>query len=429
MGIRVRKLARELRRSPSEVLGLLQDLGYERYRTPEDMVSDVVAGKIRKASGRSGPGARPLPDAATPRKPAPTAPGDIMAELVPGVKRSQSHAPPTPPPRATPSIGPESRATHSRYNSLGPSASPGAPQAPRTNGTVSQVASSSTLDPLDRERRALEAAKLELAAERAQLEQERVKLREAEAALVARAEALDATAVPEAIDEAPLTVEDGDAGAGLSMLDMFDGRGLKGIDEAERALAALAGAKVLGKLLEHVKVREPDVLRRLLWERLVLVGGPDVPEELDVPSVVVSQDRADIPGANELSRRCTYLGERLMLRGWVRVALVGVARRWHSLLRSRIDRRISISFRPSPLLASMIVPSRDTRRRSMSGSTDGSGSAQDDPIDAFLVWQSEPASEELRDALAGSRTQLVVVAAPDLASWLEQAAAEIDAEG
>lgn len=319
--------------------------------------------------------------------------------------------------------------------------------APSTkhNGT-----SRSGADPaaLDREWASLKSARAELQSQRTAFEAERAALQAERAALLAEKEALQALqaavglereAVRSAQQElegarsARLSSASPDEAGPPSMMDMFDGRGLKGVDEAERALAALAGAKAMGRLLEQVKVREPDALRRLLWERLVLVGGSDIPEELDVPSVIVSQERADIPGAFELSRRCNALGEQLMLNGLVRVVLVGIARRWHSLLRARIDPRITLGFRPAPLSADMVAESSDPRRLAlvpMAGDAPlpDPAAGVSAPVDALLVWAQEPIDEGFLRAVEGRRTRIVSVPANDLASWLE-AATEAVASG
>jgi hypothetical protein len=92
MGVRVRKLAKQLSSTPGEVLGLLHALGFARYRTPEDMVSDAVVRQVRDAQQS---GVRAIPVAVPIRAPMQepsAAPADLMSQLVPGVKRS---VPPT----------------------------------------------------------------------------------------------------------------------------------------------------------------------------------------------------------------------------------------------------------------------------------------------------------------------------------------------
>ncbi|MCA9493799.1 MAG: hypothetical protein KC621_27905, partial [Myxococcales bacterium] len=91
MALRVRKLARELERSPEDVLLLLKDLGYERYRTPDDLLADDVVARARKAARTTPPRAR-VPSPARPApssvRAKPPAEADLMAQLVPGAVRT-----------------------------------------------------------------------------------------------------------------------------------------------------------------------------------------------------------------------------------------------------------------------------------------------------------------------------------------------------
>ena len=84
MALRVRKLARELERSPEDVLLLLKDLGYERYRTPDDLLADDVVARARKAARTTPPRAR-VPSPARPApssvRAKPPAEADLMAQL------------------------------------------------------------------------------------------------------------------------------------------------------------------------------------------------------------------------------------------------------------------------------------------------------------------------------------------------------------
>ena len=41
--VRVRKLAKELERTPDDLLLVLKDLGYDRFKSADDMISDEVA--------------------------------------------------------------------------------------------------------------------------------------------------------------------------------------------------------------------------------------------------------------------------------------------------------------------------------------------------------------------------------------------------
>ena len=48
MAIRVRKLAKELNRSPTEVLGVLHAIGFTRFRNVNDMLSDQIVSRLKR---------------------------------------------------------------------------------------------------------------------------------------------------------------------------------------------------------------------------------------------------------------------------------------------------------------------------------------------------------------------------------------------
>lgn len=327
MAVRVRKLAKELERTPEDLLLLLHELGFERFRTPDDMVSHEVASKLRRAAASTPPRAIGPPSsmaqpsrstAGSPpgSRPSPADAGDLMAQLVPGVVRKGEATPRVPrsaPPRSVP---------------------------PRSEPP-----------PAARE---LEAG---LAAERQRLEELRAAVAvEAKAAATARAEVEEARAglarEREAVDSAAREAEAAHERrlAGMertSLLALLEERGLRGTDEAERALAALASHHELGRLLATWVPADPDGVRRVLSERLLLVGGT-IPDALaGAPAVVVGPDRADVPGADRLARALARLGEQLLLNGLRRVFFAGVPPRWHAALREGLDRRIELAFRPA----------------------------------------------------------------------------------
>ncbi|HHO54198.1 MAG TPA: hypothetical protein ENK18_25845, partial [Deltaproteobacteria bacterium] len=64
----------------------------------------------------------------------------------------------------------------------------------------------------------------------------------------------------------------------------------------------LATTRSLGRILEGVQVVQPEGFARILRDRLVLVGGA-LPDPLDLPAVIVSADRGDLPGGDDLARR------------------------------------------------------------------------------------------------------------------------------
>ncbi|HMV68295.1 MAG TPA: hypothetical protein PKA64_15720, partial [Myxococcota bacterium] len=119
-------------------------------------------------------------------------------------------------------------------------------------------------------------------------------------------------------------------------------------DEFERAVAALAQSRLLRDALWTLRVDAPEVLRRLLAERVVLVDAAP-PEALAraAATVIVSPDRAEVPAAATLSRALAVWGEGLLLHGLRRVTLVGGRSLWHRLLKEGVDPRVDVRFVPA----------------------------------------------------------------------------------
>ncbi len=315
MSVRVRKLARELDRSPDDVLGLLADhLSLARYSSPEDMLPDEVAAQVRKVA-KTAPvrhleaRSRPAPSRNHPQDP-PSPAADLMAELVPGVTVPGAPRPARRAPRPPPSAAPAAR--------------------PPTLGDERQT---DVRQALAEERRRLEAARAELAAERA--------------ALAAEREALEAARAEAEVARAALRDDRIGAEARLrerTLAGLLERRGLKGADEHGRALAALAAGGHLARLAAELVPSEPDVVQRLLRERLTLTSGA-VPDSVG-PVVWVSPERADLRGGAELDRLLSRLSEGWLLAGRRRVVWLGVPQRFHALLREKLDRRVELVLRP-----------------------------------------------------------------------------------
>ena len=410
MGIRVRKLARELRTSPEGVLSLLQQLGYERYRSPEDMVSDVVAAKLRSAS----PSSREPPRAPDPARPPPPGPGkppgapsgDVMASLVPGVVRTEAR-------RSAP--GPT-------YHELA---------TERLAAERQQLAAERQQLAAERQQLAAEQQQLateqqRLAAERQQLATEQQRLATEQQRLAAERQQLVAERQPQAggahgpaepvgacapgqgppgpAEPGGSTESVGASGGARPLLELFHERGLRGIDEAERALGVLATTRSLGRILEGVQVVQPEGFARILRDRLVLVGGA-LPDTLDLPAVIVSADRGDLPGGDDLARRCRAVGEQLMLLGLTRVVLLGIAPRWHALLRAGIDARVHLMFRSS------------------------AGDLTRGEADAIMSWGRGLVPEPSQQAPRGARLRVLEIEARDLGAWMEAVAQALSQVG
>lgn len=359
MAVRVRKLARELKRTPWEVLGLLHALGFSRYRSPEDMLPDTTIARLRQGISQ-GVVARPFrPETPMLEAPPERAPAareeavDPMAMLVPGVVRqadrgasrsSRAAAPPRPvrpPPRLE--IVP--------------------PEPPEEE---EDEADAYDMRALDVEAERLASLDRRLASERAVLESRRIglerdqqRLAEERAALQAEREGLEA--LREAIDleraaaEAErLAVEqerqrqiEAAVSTGTPLQELMEARGLRGLDEAERAVAALATGRSLRDILWCLDVRSPELVERVLAQRLLLVGE-NPPESLPrtFARVRVSPERADVPDAADLERELRRVSELLMLNGLRRLAIVGGRAHWQRLIRDGFDPRIELAFLP-----------------------------------------------------------------------------------
>lgn len=300
MAIRVRKLAKRLGRSPAEVLGVLHAIGIERYRSPEDMLSGPVEQKVVRALKD---GVKPVSVGV--RAVAKARPVEAPPEggLFPGVKRVV-----------------DDRFEAAPMAVKKPAPRPQAPVPPVVvvEQPIAAPAASPLVDALTLERQALEAAQSLLSAEREALKAER------EALEASRSRRSDAVSLEAVLDE----------------------RGLRGNDEHERAIRALAETRRLGEVLPYLTVSDPVGLQAYLRAHLHLVDGA-APSTLSGALVSVASDRAEIPGAAEWRRLTNKLSENLMLHGARRVLVVGGPIRMHRLLADALDPRIEIRFRPT----------------------------------------------------------------------------------
>jgi hypothetical protein len=164
---------------------------------------------------------------------------------------------------------------------------------------------------LDASRRELDARKAVFERKQALLEEEREALR---------------TALPESL-------------AGL-----LGARGLKGFDEQERALAALATGRQLGPVLTTLIASDPLRMTRLLREKLVLVDtevGEGFP---GLVSVAVTPARAEVPRQSVIAADLEWIGAQLLLCGLKRILVIGGEPRWQGVIRGGLDPRISLTF-------------------------------------------------------------------------------------
>ncbi len=367
MAIRVRKLARQLRKPPVELLGILKSIGIDRYTSPEDMLSGRVEKKLR-AAVKDGVRPQPVEPTAVRKKPVQVETAS-MDGLIPGVepvedprydtiedelqKQQASQTSRAAPAAARPA--PQARTAPEPARRQPPPSAP----APRSTAQPAPPAAPAPAPPSQRddalldaeqrvlaaERKALQAEQAALEAERRVLAADRLKLQTDRQAFEAEVAAFEARRTELA---APSDSDSSDAADsdGASFLEILRQRGLVGIDEAERALKALAETRRTAELLPHLRVDDPEPVRRWLADVLVLVDGPP-PEALSSEALVtVAPERSEIPGAARWRKLSSALSEKLLLNGARRVLVVGGPIRGHRLLRQGLDPRIEMRFRP-----------------------------------------------------------------------------------
>lgn len=314
MAIRVRKLAKQLGRNPVELLGILKTLGIQRYKSPEDMLSNPVEAKLRSAVSN---GVKPtvvVPERVrkVERKGVEPAP----AGLFEGVEREVDD-------RFVKDLQPAaaSRPTPLSAVSL--------ETPPEPVSVIDKLAPSRSTEAehqaLVAERRAITAQREALAAERAALEAAR--------------------RVP----------------SSTALADVLAARGLHGQDEFERAIRTLAENRRLAEIIPFLAVTDVAHVKDWLANVLILVDGPP-PEALQREALVtVGTERAEIPGAATFRRLTTELSERLLLNGLRRVLVVGGPVRGHRLMAKALDPRIEIRFRPARTVVAVDAETDVTR--------------------------------------------------------------------
>ncbi len=357
MALRVRKLAKELRREPVEVLGILHALGYTRYRSIEDQLPSTVVAKVRKGVRQ---GVQPLP-----MKPARNSRAqerelleqagsdDLMSQLVPGVvKRGGGDKPKAAP--ATSPVPPVAPAPT-------PVAEPVPAEVPPTlepsiDIEVSDRALQAQKAVLDSERRRLKSQQAVLEAEKARLAEQTSRLKARLGGLEAERESLDT--LREALEAERAALDEERAALGEqpvaspsrelpTLQSLLEQRGLRGNDEFERAIQVLARQRLLRQVLWCLRVDGEEELSELLASKLVLVEG-DVGEELAHKAAVsVAPNRAELPSRHHLRQAVAELGEILLLNGMRRVRLVGGRPVWHRMLRGQMDPRVEWTFLPA----------------------------------------------------------------------------------
>jgi hypothetical protein len=417
MAVRIRKLAKELGRSTVELIGVLHALGYDRYSSAEDMLPAVAEAKLRRGI-KSGVAPEPvrsltqaaMPAPAAPRKaePAPAARSEVMARLLPGVVP----------------IGAQARGREVPEVAIDPVQSERTPtlESAAVVRAVGEPPSSRALaverEALDSQRRRMLSERAVLDSERAAVDEERRRVEARERGLDAEREALGALRAALESERRALDVErevwaSTAARAQASRLtclqDVLEARGLRGSDEFERALIALATGRHLRDVLWTIRLDPEHELARVLNERLVLVGGVP-PDGLAKSAAVVevAPERAEVPGASTLERLLKEVSEKLLLHGMRRLTLVGGRPAWQRLLRERLDPRIDVRAAPG-VPRTVHLAEADVVR-----------------TDAIVLWDVEQ-SAEARAIYAGSRAAVIVVDDPALGALFRALLTKLDA--
>lgn len=322
MAVRLRKLAKELDLTVEQALVCLQEIGIDRYRSAEDMVPDPSVEKLRRhvkelrrrghpALAASG-GVRPPARSAPPGRPsgrvdqverlgdALDLPLDAVATEVAAADRVQAEIA-----DASDRVRAEQAALHA--------------QARRLQERSARLEAEA--ERLRAERDALEAERDALHAERRALRDE---LATAQADLASRAADLDA-------------IEAG----GVPLARLLDERGLRGVDEHGRAVAALARARLLDPIVARLRVVDAGPVRQILRDRLILGTTPI--EALEGAAwVQVAPDRAEVPSADEVVRLRERLWAEFLLCGFRRVRVLGARGHEARMLREWVDPRLSV---------------------------------------------------------------------------------------
>jgi hypothetical protein len=338
MGLRVRKLAKELRRSPSELLGHLQTMGYLKYQSPEDMLADSVVSKLRRTLPKGN--YRPRAELRTGENAGQTG---LMGKLVPGVVRLETGGQGSSASRAKASVPLTARAPASTPKALGL-------EADKALGLEADKALSLAADralDLEAERAALvldlkklQSEQSSLAAERANLAAERERVAKREGLLKEQERVLEversafADRVAEDTSPNPMLFSLGQA---------FEERGLIGVDEFERALGGMASARVLREIVPHLYVQDQEEVGRILRQRLRLVGGEPLHFlESFFGMVSVSDDRAEMDGQKRTRSAVEALSESLLLNGVSTVTLVVECPEVFRCVQEYLDERITL---------------------------------------------------------------------------------------
>jgi hypothetical protein len=380
MPVRVKKLAAELNVQPQRVLEWLRETGFPQYANETDMVVDVAADKVRKAARKA-----LKVGAAIPRPP--VAPSARRADPLDQMLASVGAAPDVPVVAFAAAAAAHAGGLSTRETEVQRAAESVRHEERRVQATLREV---------EQLRANLVAQTQQLASERAAWEREREHLHQAlaerEAALEARALALETAA----------------SASGIPITALLERRGLRGIDEMSRAFAALARSRLLDPVLPRLRVTDSEPVSLLLRDRLVLAASA---ADLDgVAAVQVPADRAEVPGDEELARVRLALSGEFLLSGLRRVRVVGGPAALVRSLRTGLDPRLDVQF-----VAARARDEADARRDVAES-------------DIVVLWQIHLDSNVLETYRAG-RAVVVVVADETLKGLAAEVHRALSGEG
>lgn len=300
MAVRVHKLAKELRASPAAILQALEDLGYAKYRSPQDMLPSPAAQKVREMARKMG-----LPEAKLDG--AVGAPVRKKPEV-----RSNKVSLDTPIERA-------SSVSRARTGGGDPDLLFRIGELERELHTANGV-----IRAKDEAIRELEAKLAALTSLNASQEDRATKLRAELDHSNARLESLQ--------------------GRSMSIQEVLQGHGLWKAEEWKSALNQLLELNDGDIILTNLRTLEPSRMHQWVGDRLRLVAGA-WPARDGLATVVVDESRAVWPAYDRLKQWQVMLSDELLLMGVTQVAFEVPgehARLWREVIQG-FDTRIRAS--------------------------------------------------------------------------------------
>ena len=315
MATRVKKLAKELGRTPEEILGMLHALGFPRYRSVDDQLPKAMVERV-KGGWRKGvvPVAFVLGEQQVSsskraeKKTATQEAGDWMQSALPGVKPLDA----------------ESEIQGGAKRSKPPSA--------KKAGAVK----SATLkpDPSNVEPKVFERHKKQSEAIIAHLTQRVEQLER---------EALESSAKRQELEAANtglLTALNGLRGRRPGLIEVCARRGITGTEQIAETLAGLIQKGLVGDLLPLLRVDNEEHWVRHLHRHVLLLPQGKGAIQTELVQVQVDPAKADLTDPRETVRLVQRLSGQMLLFGVKSVVVVGPGDGLGRLVEELMDRRI-----------------------------------------------------------------------------------------